>query len=302
MALSLASGSTIKRSDLDNFLIENNLWDIQPKLNEFKLEFDHIKSIENTDLDELCKELQLQIGEKIRFKKAVKSLKEKVQNDLQEKKEKMIKGNIKQVKLNTKQKITIIGDSCVGKSWLTHRLKFDDAPANDIGYTTKTAQSEVLLDVNEGLAANYSVYDTAGQKQYHDIVPLYFTGALAIVIMYDICDTKTFENVRKIWIPMINNHGKAYDKVLIIGNKLDMKHNRTVTNKEATIYAIEQECVYMELSCKTGENIDMLLSWIKTQTASRVQKEGITEESDKLALMPNTFSDVNQNKKGKCCK
>eukprot|EP01084_Bolivina_argentea_P118679 210521_1 len=253
------------------FLKQHNLENIYSTLQQNEIELEHLESIEKSDIEDLCQStLKLTIVQKIRFKKAIQELQAT-------KESKYVQKNVKYIPINTTQNITIIGNSCVGKTWLIRRLKTQQQPGNNIGYTQIAESTSIEVKINDNLSANYHLWDTPGQLAYRDTAPLYFKGSLVIIVVYDICDEDSFETVKCFWIPMVENNGKGYDKILILGNKLDLKADRKVQENEAKMFAIKNDCEYMEVSCKTGDNIDLLRTWIHKQTENRVEREGEQE-------------------------
>lgn len=292
MALTTATSSDASSSDLWYFLKDYKLEDLYSTLKENSIELEHLKSIDASDVDELCQSLELNIHQKIRFKSCIKDLNAQKQN-------KYIQKNIKTVHLNTTQNIAIIGNSCVGKTWLIHRLKNQREPGSGIGYTTTTENTSIEMKISDSLSANYQFWDTPGQTAYRDTAPLYFKGALAIIVVFDICDEDSFESVKSLWFPMIESNGKGYDKILILGNKLDLKANRKVQQNMVRQFAFKKDCEYIEISAKTGDNIsELLFPWIHSQTEKRVAKGGQQElMEEQRALL---FSDQKVEKK-RCC-
>ena len=51
-----------------------------------------------------------------------------------------------------------------------------------------------VLDIS-GKRIKLQVWDTAGQERFRNITVSYFRGAHGIVLVYDVSDRKTFENV-----------------------------------------------------------------------------------------------------------
>lgn len=45
---------------------------------------------------------------------------------------------------------------------------------------------------------------SAGQEQYHSLIPLYFRKAAAVIIVFDITRAQTFEDAKK-WVKDVRN-------------------------------------------------------------------------------------------------
>ncbi|NWX45529.1 RAB13 protein, partial [Steatornis caripensis] len=99
--------------------------------------------------------------------------------------------------------------------------------------------------------------DTAGQERFKTITTAYYRGAVGIILVYDITDEKSFENIQN-WMKSIKEvgergawgHGEgevrggptgllcpqnasAGVERLLIGNKCDMEGKRKVQRDEA---------------------------------------------------------------------
>ncbi|KAG6479362.1 hypothetical protein ZIOFF_062825 [Zingiber officinale] len=51
------------------------------------------------------------------------------------------------------------------------------------------------------------ILDTAGQERYHSLAPIYYRGAAAAVIVYDISKLESFERAKK-WVQELQKQGK----------------------------------------------------------------------------------------------
>lgn len=51
----------------------------------------------------------------------------------------------------------------------------------------------------QGKKIKLQIWDTAGQERFHTITTSYYRGAMGIMLVYDITQEKTFENIAK-WL------------------------------------------------------------------------------------------------------
>ena len=49
------------------------------------------------------------------------------------------------------------------------------------------------------------IWDTAGQERFHTITTSYYRGAMGIMLVYDITNAKSFDNIAK-WLRNIQEH------------------------------------------------------------------------------------------------
>ncbi|SPP78490.1 blast:Ras-related protein Rab-10 [Drosophila guanche] len=125
-------------------------------------------------------------------------------------------------------KLLLIGDSGVGKTCILFRFS-DDA-------FTSTFISTIGIDFKiktvelRGKKIKLQIWDTAGQERFHTITTSYYRGAMGIMLVYDITNEKSFENIVK-WLRNIDEHANEDVEKMILGNKCDMTDKRVV-NKE----------------------------------------------------------------------
>ena len=82
------------------------------------------------------------------------------------------------------------------------------------------------------------------------------TTTVFALIVFDVSDRTTFENIEDNYISTYINNCKHDNKIIIIvGNKSD-KGVRQVSQEEGREIANRYELKYFETSAKTGENIE----------------------------------------------
>jgi small GTP-binding protein len=91
----------------------------------------------------------------------------------------------------------------------------------------------------------------AGQERFRTITVSYFKGAHAIMLVYDITDRDTFENIRN-WISEIKEYADSKVNILLIGNKCDMEADRKVSFEEGQALANSIGTHFYEVSAKNN--------------------------------------------------
>lgn len=130
--------------------------------------------------------------------------------------------------------VVLIGDSGVGKTNLLSRFtrnEFNPDSKSTIG--VEFAARTVKLDKRSIKA---QIWDTAGQERYRAITSSYYRGAVGALLVYDITSPTTFENVDR-WLTELRQHADPDIVVLLVGNKSDLRHIRSVSTEEARAYA-----------------------------------------------------------------
>jgi len=154
-------------------------------------------------------------------------------------------------------KIVILGNSGIGKTSLVTRLVSPNRPMNhDISPTMGIEFDTKLFETRNG-KVKAQIWDTAGQERFaRTLLPTYFRKAKGIILVYDITDTNSFENLSRYWIPMLNKHGPGgYMTKLLVGNKCDQEASRKISREKAQLFCDEYDMEMVETSAKNGENV-----------------------------------------------
>lgn len=84
-------------------------------------------------------------------------------------------------------------------------------------------QTVVLDDVT----VKFEIWDTAGQERYHSLAPMYYRGAQAAIVVYDVTNTDTFVRAKN-WVKELQRQASPNIVIALAGNKADLASKRTV--------------------------------------------------------------------------
>lgn len=148
-------------------------------------------------------------------------------------------------------KIVIIGDASVGKSKIISRLVKNEftqesKPTIGVDFATKTFKFD-------NSTVKIQIWDTAGQERYHAIVSAYYRGSSGAVIVYDVTNTKSFENIRTIWMKNLRNVSEENLPLMILGNKKDLKEEVAVSRQSGEDLSISENTLFFETSALLDE-------------------------------------------------
>ena len=176
-------------------------------------------------------------------------------------------------------KLVLLGDSAVGKSCLVVRFVRDEffefqEPTIGAAFLTQT------VSVDDA-TVKFEIWDTAGQERYRSLAPMYYRGAAAAIVVYDITKKDSFTGA-KTWVKELQRRGDPNVVIALAGNKSDMENKRKVQTEEAKAYAEENEIIYMETSAKTAVNVRNLFMEI----AKKLPKTPVAPERESFPIVP----------------
>ncbi len=165
----------------------------------------------------------------------------------------------------------MIGNTSCGKSSLLARYvddSFEPSRISTIGIDFKMKTIDVL-----GKRAKLQIWDTAGQERFRTITQAYYRGAMGIIIVYDVTDRVSFEDVKRDWIANIDRHVNADVRKTLVGNKSDMEAERVVSTEEGQRLADELDIRFFETSALRGDNVDDVFHTMATDIRERTENE-----------------------------
>ncbi|KAB0373159.1 hypothetical protein FD755_014818 [Muntiacus reevesi] len=141
-------------------------------------------------------------------------------------------------------KLVLLGESAVGKSSLVLPfVKGHGLPP----------QSVCLDDTT----VKFEIWDTAGQERYRSLAPIYYRGAQAAIVVYDITNQEIFARA-KTWVKELQRQASPSIVIVLAGNKADLANKRMVEYEEAQAYADDNSLLFMETSAKMAMNVNNL--------------------------------------------
>ena len=192
-------------------------------------------------------------------------------------------------------KVLLLGDSTVGKTCFLLRYcdkTFQDAHLSTIGldYRVKTMTLKNKKNIK------LQIWDTAGQDRFRAITKNYYKGANGIILIYDVTNLQTYENVKN-WITQIREETNPNVVIYLAGNKIDIPgEERAVKTEEGKKIADEYKLQFKETSAKDGINVNEVFQELV---------EKIDEVNSKLEVSKpepkNKLYSPGKKKKSSCC-
>ncbi|KAG6508332.1 hypothetical protein ZIOFF_033706 [Zingiber officinale] len=198
-------------------------------------------------------------------------------------------------------KLLLIGDSGVGKSCLL--LRFAVSSKNIIIYffmkinisifyqpllqteavTTDDSYLESYISTigvdfkirtveQDGKTVKLQIWDTAGQERFRTITSSYYRGAHGIIVVYDVTDQESFNNVKQ-WLNEIDRYASDNVNKLLVGNKCDLLENKVVSYETAKAFADEIGIPFLETSAKNATNVEQAFMAMTAAIRSRMASQ-----------------------------
>jgi Ras-related protein Rab-1A len=194
-------------------------------------------------------------------------------------------------------KLLLIGDSGVGKSCLL--LRFADNTYTDSYISTIGVDFKIRTLEIEGKTVKLQIWDTAGQERFRTITSSYYRGAHGIIVVYDVTDKVSFNNVKQ-WLGEIDRYACQAVNKLLVGNKADLVEKKVVEFNEAKDFADSIGISFLETSAKSAQNVEEAFLQMTRQIKERVSRNNPDNKSGKgpnLDIKPVKAPA----KGGKCC-
>ena len=124
-------------------------------------------------------------------------------------------------------------------------------------YTQKLELEDSKDSTTTAAVVKFNIWDTAGQDRFRSIAPLYYRGASAAIVVYDVTSYLSFVSAKS-WIEeLVENQPEIL--IVVVGNKVDLEPSRnTVTYTEAESYSEENGFLHLGTSAKTPKNVQEL--------------------------------------------
>lgn len=131
-----------------------------------------------------------------------------------------------------------------------------------------------LLNLIKFISSNLYLHlrtSTAGQERFRTITSAYYRGAMGIMLVYDITQEKSFENIKN-WIRNIEENASTDVEKMLLGNKCELNEKRQVTKERGEQLAIEYGIKFLETSAKNSINVEEAFFNLARDIKSKMEK------------------------------
>ena len=193
--------------------------------------------------------------------------------------------------------LMVLGNSSVGKTSYILRYaedSFQGRYLSTVGIDFKTKDITI-----KGQTYTIFLYDTSGQERYKSLSLNMLKNAEGFIMMYDITYKDSFDSINY-WIESVKEAKGKDCPMILLGNKIDMEHERKVTTQEGENTAKKNNIEFFEASNKGNININESIKCLIDKILEKREKEkenNIPSRSDRKLSVRS----LKKRKKKSCC-
>ncbi|XP_036405015.1 ras-related protein Rab-24-like [Megalops cyprinoides] len=178
-------------------------------------------------------------------------------------------------------KVVLLGKESVGKTSLVERYVHNRFLVGPYQNTIGAAFVAKPIQVGDKVLT-LGIWDTAGAERYEAMSRIYYRGARAAIVCYDLTDSSSFVRL-KFWVKELQNCEQQC-KIYLCGTKSDLveadRSIRQVDYHDALDYADEVKADLFETSSKMGRNVDELFQKVAEDFYNSTAFQVMTEERE----------------------
>ena len=158
-------------------------------------------------------------------------------------------------------KVVLIGETGVGKTCIINRFihnNFDPGTISSLSGQFVTKE----MEFSKGQTVPLQIWDTAGQEKYRSMAKIFYRDAKAIIMVYDITNENSFNQLKEYWLGQIKEHGSKDVLIAIAANKSDLIEQIKVKNEDGEKFAEEIGAKFILTSAQNANGIQNLFESI----------------------------------------
>ena len=105
--------------------------------------------------------------------------------------------------------------------------------------------------------------------RFRTITSSYYRGAHGIIVVYDVTDSESFNNVKQ-WLHEIDRYACDNVNKLLVGNKCDLTNKKVVDYATAKEFAEQLQIPFLETSAKNSTNVEQAFFTMAAEIKNRM--------------------------------
>jgi len=169
-----------------------------------------------------------------------------------------------------KFKVVMLGDTNAGKTSIV--LRFAEGYYRDAARSSTSGAFFITkrIQTSNGTTCKIQIWDTAGQRQFRAMAPMYYKTAAAAIVCYDVSSDKSFHVMRE-WLDELHRNISAGSIVIAIAaTKCDLIHNfkPAVPISDVEDLAQAMGAIFVDTSAKENIRISELFQCVAERVLS----------------------------------
>lgn len=152
------------------------------------------------------------------------------------------------------------------------KFRQENDPTIGVEFGAKTITSK-------GKVIKLQIWDTAGQESFRSITRSYFRGAIGALLTFDITSRESFDAIHG-FVEETTTSASSNLVIILIGNKSDLASERQVSKEEAETYAKRLGLIYIEVSAKSGHNVNLAFDMVTEKVLEKIDRKEIVPEDE----------------------
>jgi len=180
-------------------------------------------------------------------------------------------------------KVVMVGDQGVGKTSIATKFVRPNLPFQEhMPMTIACGEYNERLQL-KGKSILLQIVDTSGQYNTTSSLPQLYRGAHGAAVVFDVGSWDSLVSIRQ-WVSMVRGRCGNEIPIILVGNKTDSEP-REVNFETAENVSLEFNLFYIEVSAKTGVNIEETFSVLTEQL---MQQRDLGSASSPSSSTPST--------------
>ena len=101
----------------------------------------------------------------------------------------------------------------MGKTSISSSFIYNEFNANETSSTTASFFTK-QLEFDKNNTIRFNIWDTAGQEVYRSLTKIFYKNTNVAILIYDITDMKSFEEIKNYWYKQIKENSPKANKFL----------------------------------------------------------------------------------------
>uniref|UniRef100_A0A7S3JTQ7 Uncharacterized protein n=1 Tax=Aureoumbra lagunensis TaxID=44058 RepID=A0A7S3JTQ7_9STRA len=167
---------------------------------------------------------------------------------------------------NIEVKTVVVGDTDAGKTSLSERFCYGEAPTA-AHPTIGASFLQKVVNIPESPPVVLQLWDTAGQERFRSMAPMYYRGATAAIIVFDVSKENAWNTIQT-WQKDLMTYAEPGVVICVAGNKVDLDPAPSFSEEACRASCSSWDATFHLTSATTGQGVDELFTTVARRGAT----------------------------------